>query len=361
MQFHTSEQNQNRRIAVDSIKTLIVLTGQDRELGITYPSLKEKVLEPLRADLAFCGVPSESSQPILFQYYWPEAEPVSWLDAAITEGLPLHVLKKYGPIFPQFFGGVLDLPSSENQNWKTGSGFIVQYWRHIAARRLRSLGLLNYEWFAIARSDFLWQVPFFPVENLDSERTYFLNGEKHGGYCDRFILFHRNQFEEVLSVTDRLFEQPEETLELFADSGFLNSELFLKSMWAGSKVEKGAFELPYPGFLIRSIGGTSRWSLGTWSDELGLFVKYPMEELQSKVFSRWISRREHWGNFPLGSPSFRHRLAELEWTIRRALVVAGDQSKWRRKSLRLKRRKLMKKLIVGTKRLLRKLPGRVRH
>lgn len=285
---------------------LVILLCQDRELDKTFASMKTNLLGPLNADLALFGTESEASSGIDYAHKWSFPEPSDWTQEILNIGISAEWLGRLAALHPSFLGGIHLHPEKSPAGQKTGSGAIILFWRYLLGKTLsESRALDHYDWFVITRSDFTWASPFPPIENLNPNKIYFLNGEKYGGVSDRFILFHRNSLSSVAAVCDELFENPERVYERLRHLPSINPEVFLNVEWGNLGVMERAKFLPYIAFSIRSASGTSRWQMGSWNEELGVFVKYRNEYRQARSFAKLINQPNHWGRFPQGSPSLR--------------------------------------------------------
>lgn len=297
-------------------KTLVILLSQDREISRTIESLKQNVLKPINGDLALFGVPSRESERVDYSHTWLFEEPVDWKAALTNAGLDEENFAKLGSIDYQFLSQGTKKSRDNGEPPGIGSGAIVFYWRYMLSNTLRNSDLRNkYDWFLISRSDMLWQRPHPPIQNFDEQFVYFLDGEHYFGVSDRYVLFHRENFLPVVSACDSLFENPGETYLRLRERRFLNPEVFLLTELERAGVMGKARFLPYMPFAIRSVGGVSRWSLGTWNRGLQVFVKYRSEYCQAKSYGIWIRNTEHWGRYPSEDPSFRIRMGQLSWAI----------------------------------------------
>lgn len=297
-------------------KTLVVLLCQDREINRTFESLQKYVLDPVNGEVALVGTRSNASDGLPIDHQWAADEPEDWLSALEQEGISRQTAFDIAKIDRMIFGD-LSSPST------VGSGAIVLYWRRKMELALREqLAHLQYEWFIVTRSDFLWAAPLPPLPNFNRDKIYVLNGDHHKGVNDRFAMFHRSRASEFLSTTDRLFSAPVATAVRMKANGVVNPESFLRMEWAENQLLEHVETIPYLAYLIRSQEGTTRWSPGEWNASEQLFVKYPSEFSQAKVYSRWFKREKDWGKFP-AKPNSRTAIAKLHWRIHRKEIALG--------------------------------------
>lgn len=309
-------------------KTLVILTGQDRELSNNVELLEKHLLGPLDADLAVCGTTGSESACVTFAHKWSFPEPANWMKAMLDLGLSADELDLVRSVGPEFFAGIGEEP---------GSAAIVYFWRHkLSEQIVPLLGTMHYEWFVVTRSDMRWTVPFPQIENFDPSKLYFLDGQHYGGMSDRFVLFPRTLAEQVFSLYSPIFTDATKTVSELLTHRFsqsrrfrkFNAEFYLKfELDRAGLLRKKRF-LPYLGYAIRSEESATRWSAGAWDEREGLRIKYPAERREARFFRKWIRRAEDWGHFPHGTAPWRVWMARLDWTmkkIRRRLRAAAQR------------------------------------
>lgn len=325
-----------------------MLLCEDREIGTTYPSLRDNLLHPLQADLAIFGVRTSAEESIPYAHQWVFPEPQDWTQELVSAGIDLPNLAELASINPMFLGGVLSDDKSGVDPKPVGSGAIILYWRYQLGKILKSDPLLqDYQWIAITRSDFVWSVPHPPLSNLEPERVYFLDGERYGGVSDRFVLFHRSSLEAVAGVCDTLFEDPGQMLSRLRGLTMLNPEIFLQLEWERRGVMKRALFLPYIAYAIRSQSGVSRWSLGRWNEQIQAYVKYSSEFEQAYLFAFFIRTVRHWGRYPGRHRNARVGMARAAWKLFIFYSGASHSVQHKLKIIRRKGMKILDKHLPG--------------
>jgi hypothetical protein len=279
------------------LKTLVVVLCETREGERTQASLERFVLKPLNADLALC-VASEQAGHFAYE----ELQPIAWLHPE-----PDNWAEAFDELFPgsnwrellntdwaRRAGEGFHLLGGPREPRLSGSGGIIMWYRCQLARHLRTESMLDaYDWFAIIRSDFLWEVPLPPVNRLDPNSVYVLDGEAYGGVSDRFILFSREVAEEVLGLGEDLFCR--DSVALARMKNFIdachqlpNPESYLADQMHRRGIWNRLVRIPYPAWAIRSEGTATRWSRGRWEQRLGVSVKYRNELLAAVL--NWLLR-----------------------------------------------------------------------
>lgn len=173
----------------------MIIVNQDRDLDLTFPHLEKNVLNPLNADLAFCGAWVNQRSLELrdkFLFDWSDSEPGDWtyaLDSLSSNpNSSWRELIEFGELFgSHFLGPAVDGAIS-------GSGAIGHYWRIHLERSIPDEVINEYDWFVITRSDWYWTIPHPFVSDLDENRIYIFSGESYGGINDRHMIIPRRHF-----------------------------------------------------------------------------------------------------------------------------------------------------------------------
>ena len=271
------------------MKSLVVVLCQTRELDKTYNSLVRNVLSPLNGEISFCVSTSESVPSEVV--YDPHnscfvEEPRSW-NAAFNEAMGSNNWIKLLDL-----GLGKELLGGAEDSRTVGSGGIIMWFRVVLGKFAADNNFVSkFDWFAIVRSDFLWEYPLPPITSLDPNKIYLLDGEKYGGVSDRFILFSRRNALKIFSIGNDLFSSSDDFVarvrhktELLETH--LNPEKYLALHIDKLCLSGDLVFLPYNGWAIRSEGTNTRWSQGVYSKRLGLYVKYPGEYFKAKLGKR---------------------------------------------------------------------------
>lgn len=287
------------------MKTLIIVLNQAREIEITIDSIKTRLAKPLNGDLAFVGSSANKFElDILaneFKYLRNFPEPNSWPD--------------------QFdaFGNKVNWRELVDLNESFESGLIGLYYKVITGTFLREIDTSEYDWFVFTRSDFYWLIDHPPVNLLDKDKIYLLDGEYYDGVCDRHMIISRNHLEKVLKIPDPIFDSNTYLSITNVGKKFSNPESFLAHRLQSLELMENCFFIPYLGFLVRREETQTRWSPGWKIKKLGIFVKYPNEFLSSTFYYFFIGRRITWKKI-LNNPQKNwlllktfFRLVEIPW------------------------------------------------
>ena len=270
------------------VKILVVILNSLRSFALSAPSLVEKLVRPLGADVAYIGSASQDPRDSLSllgdacRTVWTDIIPedTAWercLDINEDDQGWQRLLRFPGP----WLGGV-----TLRSGRVPGSGAIQLAIRGRLLDRLRSrhyedskCELDQYDRFVLTRSDFVYLSKFTPGMFMDPG-IYFPDGEFHGGYTDRFAVADRAGLEHLLSLTETLIAQPGKIASrLEAQYGektlayHMNPERLL-GMWVGGYVRH---HIPYTMYTVKRPEDPTSWSAGELVPELGYCVKYPEE------------------------------------------------------------------------------------
>ncbi|MBM3196143.1 MAG: hypothetical protein FJZ62_05295 [Chlamydiae bacterium] len=269
-------------------RALVVILSQTREGNVTFESLKKNVLDPLEADLAVCiGVKDgQTPQDPIFQnakyrFCYPEPEDYATaFDEASTiiqfqnpEIEKPFDWRKFLKIKDQFLGGIKD-PHDEHP----GSAGILIFFRWFLLQNILQEKLLDkYDFFVITRSDHLYLLPHPSLQVLGDEKISIPLGQGYGGFTDRHVVLPKKFVVPYLDILNKMITK----------GANYTSRLKLKKNWNLERFIK--FHLHQHGLIkyvqyflrnmytMRSIGGTTRWVPGDFSEEHGYFLKYPKE------------------------------------------------------------------------------------
>ena len=116
------------------------------------------------------------------------------------------------------------------------------------------------------------------------------------------MLFPKAEFGSVLGLYKELFCPDAISLarmQAFAQTSIeVNPESYLRFQLHRFDLWEKLVWMPYNGWALREMSGKTRWSLGKWSNALGVYVKYPNELKLALLFRilrsmpRSVSRRE---------------------------------------------------------------------
>ncbi|MGZ8659688.1 MAG: hypothetical protein ACXWYR_08685 [Solirubrobacterales bacterium] len=341
-------------------KVLVVLFGETRATELTAESFRANVLEALGADLALCvRAPEEpdafhdSAEHLLLV---DEPEDTSELyDVEAAPGWRALLGIRHG-----FLGGIEGGGAEE-----VGRVAPLYYYRWRLWRWLSDEGVAaRYDWIVLSRADFIWPAPHPHVRYLSDRHVHILDGEEYGGICDRHIVVPRRHYQRVLGdLVEPIFTEPESLkreVERVRDQqgwSVVNSERLLALRLRALGLWPHLRRIPYVPYTVRPPGGRTAWSVGTFDEERGYYVKYPTERIRSELALRHIGDQDSWRVYlaPLRGALRRIRL-------RRAYRRHGlyERAFTRRAALARALRKAGARLDAAEGRLgrgLRRLPG----
>lgn len=288
-----------------SPRTLVIILGETRAHELTFHNFKSHVLDELQADLALCiGVGPNYSYDNPFwkaaKYKFTYEEPNDYgpyfdlmYRTELKRNPPTYKnqihWRRFLQIPEQFMGGILD-----NKHQHSGSAGILLFCRWFLLHNLISQNLLNqYDYFVITRSDYIYCLPHPKTSILSSEHLYIPDGEyyggQYGGLTDRHVILPRQYVVSYLNILNNFVTK--------GRSYFEKMKLFqpfnLERLIAFHLKEEGVFNqirfFPYVMYTVREMGGTTRWTKGTFYPDLGYYVKYTTEYASAERFAEEFS------------------------------------------------------------------------
>ena len=195
----------------------------------------------------------------------------------ITYKKPLH-WREFLKIPNQFLGGIKD-----RYNEHAGSAGILIFFRWFLLKNLIDNDLINkYDRFVITRSDFIYQLPHPKVELMNKNCIWIPDSQHFGGYTDRHVILSKNNIEPYLNILNNFVLKSNEyfmkmtSIKTWPPGGGWNLEQLIKFNLEQNNVLHLVKEFPYIMYSIRAKNGTTGWSIGDYSNELGYYIKYPI-------------------------------------------------------------------------------------
>jgi hypothetical protein len=180
----------------------------------------------------------------------------------------------------QFLGGVLD-----EHNQHPGSAGILIFFRWFLLKNLIDNNLIDkYDRFIITRSDFIYQLPHPKMDLMNDNRVWIPDSEYYGGYTDRHVVLSKNSIEPYLNILNNMVLRSNEYYMNMIHHNYWNLEKLIKFHLERNNMLHIVNEFPYVMYSVRNINGTTRWSKGDYSNELGYFVKYNSEYEKSGYY-----------------------------------------------------------------------------
>ena len=190
----------------------------------------------------------------------------------ITFKKPLY-WREFLKIKDQFLGGIKD---KDNQH--PGSAGILIFFRWFLLKNIIDNNLINeYDRFIITRSDFIFSLPHPKVELMNENYIWIPNSEHYGGYTDRHVVLSKNNIESYLNIFNNMVIRSNEYYIKMRNYYNWNLEQLIKFHLEQNNVLHLVKEYPYIMYSVRNINGTTTWSVGNYSNELGYFIKYQGE------------------------------------------------------------------------------------
>lgn len=190
----------------------------------------------------------------------------------ITFKKPLY-WREFLKIKDQFLGGIKD---KDNQH--PGSAGILIFFRWFLLKNMIDNNLINkYDRFIITRSDFIFILPHPKVELMNKNYIWIPNCEHYGGYTDRHVVLSKNNIESYLNIFNNMVIRSNEYYIKMRNYYNWNLEQLIKFHLEQNNVLHLVKEYPYIMYSVRNINGTTTWSVGNYSNELGYFIKYQGE------------------------------------------------------------------------------------
>lgn len=173
----------------------------------------------------------------------------------------------------QFLGGIKD-----NEEQHPGSASILIFFRWFLLKNLIETDLINqYDRFVITRSDYIYQLPHPKVESMDENKIWIPDSEHYLGYTDRHVILSKNNIEPYLNILNNLVLRSNEYYMKMINKNNWNLEQLIQFHLKQNNVLSIVKEFPYIMYAVRNINGTTRWSYGTYSSQLGYYIKYQSE------------------------------------------------------------------------------------
>jgi hypothetical protein len=197
----------------------------------------------------------------------------------ITYKKPLH-WREFLKIKDQFLGGIKD-----KHNQHSGSGGILIFFRWFLLKNMIDNNLINkYDRFIITRSDFIFRLPHPKVELMNEHCIWIPNCEHYGGYTDRHVVLSKSNIELYLNIFNNIVLRSNEYFIKMRNNNDWNLEKLIKFHLEQNNVLHLVKESPYIMYSVRNKNGSTSWSKGNYSKELGYFIKYKSEYDKSNCY-----------------------------------------------------------------------------
>jgi len=285
----------------NNLKTLIVLIGECRGGEETWRTMYQNLMIPYDADLALCvGKKNNESIKENFltkksNYIWTINEYEDWYD-----------------YFRENFGNSGFWESNLVYGLKGGGGtrgVIPIIFKHFIYQNYSKI-LEKYDRIILTRTD-MYYIHEYPI--LSNDHFWLMNGEDHGGYCDRFFCFPSKYLKECLNICEyvnskelnilltKMYDQNNNlsfispwrcffsgdsldslnTKDLYPiEKGMFNSECYHRLYFEYTGIVYKIRRCPVLQFLVSSLEDTTRtpdWEKKSTSFKNGLIIRYKSE------------------------------------------------------------------------------------
>ena len=299
-------------------RTLVCVIAETRAHKITWPSFKQNLLNELNADLALCistpdGYDYENPFWQEAKYKWTVPEYDDWgqaFDLAQSQIMQRCGIeekmdwRKLLLIKDQWLGGI------EGENKHPGSAAILIYFRWHLLAGLIDDGIINkYDRFIITRSDFLWESPHPPLVLLDKSKIWVPDGEAYYGITDRHAVLSPEHLVPYLNLIELIVCWTDNLYKLMEGDSVWNLEQYIHFVLLNRGYGDSIKYFPYCMYSVREREGTTRWKKGTWSEELGYYIKYSSEYASALETKKALQGIGGWCGLLEGDSEFRFNAA----------------------------------------------------
>ena len=268
----------------NNLKTLIILIGECRGSEETWRTMYKNLMIPYDADLALC-IGKKNNEPIKenfltekSKYVWTINEYEDWYDY-FRENFGNSGFWEYNLAYGLGGGG--------------GTyGVIPLIFKHFIYQNYSDI-LEEYDRIILTRTD-MYYIHKYPI--LSNDHFWLMNGEDHGGYCDRFFCFPSKYLKECLNICEyvnskelsvllnKMYEQNNnlsfiENLRPI-EKGMFNSECYHRLYFEYTGIVYKIRRCPVLQFLVSSPEDTSRtpnWKKKSTNFKNGLIIRYKSE------------------------------------------------------------------------------------
>jgi hypothetical protein len=279
-------------------KTLVIILSETRANELTFKSIKKNVIDELNADLCICiGITKDYDYNNEFyklaKYKFLYDEPDDFGDAfeyayqeickkdikILQDQDHLH-WRNFLKIKDQFLGGIKD-----EYYQHPGSAGILIFFRWFLMQKILENNLLEmYNRFIITRSDYIWLLPHPKIELLSENNIWIPNSEDYGGVTDRHVVLSKSNIISYLNILDNFVIKSADYYNKLKYNMDWNLEKIIRFHLHQEGIFYKVLRFPYIMYTVRAVGGTTRWSAGTFSEEHQYYIKYGSEYYASNYY-----------------------------------------------------------------------------
>jgi hypothetical protein len=119
---------------------------------------------------------------------------------------------------------------------------------------------------------------------MDENYIWIPDCEHYLGYTDRHVVLSKNNVEFYLNILNNLILRSNEYYMKMKNYNNWNLEQLIKFNLEQNNVAHLVREFPYIMYSVRNTNGSTRWTIGIYSDELGYNIKYQSEYHKSSYY-----------------------------------------------------------------------------
>lgn len=268
----------------DNLKTLIIMIGECRGGEKTWESMYKNLMLPYNADLALCIGKKEGE--VIESNYLTEKSTYIW------------TIKEYddwNDYFRENFNGFWENNFSYGLEGGGGTrGIIPLIFKHFIYKNYINI-LMQYDRIIMTRSD-MYYIHKHPI--LSNDHFWIMEGEDHGGYCDRFSIFPSKYINECLNIAEYVdSENLKNLLRIMYENklpflqngnlleyGYFNSECYHRLYFESTGIVYKIRRSPAVQFMVSTDDDTTRTPnsklLGSKFKD-GLNIRYKNEAVEA--------------------------------------------------------------------------------
>jgi hypothetical protein len=270
-------------------RTLVVVLSETRAHELTFDNFKKNVIDEIGADLCLCiGAKSDYDyqnpfyQLAKYRFLYDEESDQSFAKSVEYSYQETPSIPETAKHYTEFLKLKTHI-GSENDDPTDFSNYCISTYIHIfflwfLQKNARENDLLSkYDRFVIVRSDYVYALPFPKMELLDESHVWIPDWEDYGGICDRAVVLSTRNFDQYISIMDSFYKNANRYYDIIASQREWSMERILKMHLEETGLIGTVRRYPYISYAVRNINGPTRWSVGTFSPDLGYYIKYNAE------------------------------------------------------------------------------------
>jgi len=128
------------------------------------------------------------------------------------------------------------------------------------------------------------------MELMNKDFIWIPDGEQYGGFTDRHVVLSKKNIVQYLNILNNMVLRSNEYFMGLKIDNEWNLEKLIAFHLEKNNVLQQVKLFPYIMYSVRNKDGTTRWQPGTYSDELGYFIKYHMEYNTSSHYKKMFEK-----------------------------------------------------------------------